>query len=396
MGKPPPNPHYVFYHSFGLTLKNASDPEEFVTDCPFCGAERHLFISRTTGLYGCLVCPKKGNHYTFLGDLYEESLKLTKPADYENLSRNRGLTKKTLEVAGLARSILKPGVWLLPSRNEQGAITNLYQAIPTEESQHVAQTSLPGKLQHGSRKSTQSPPPRSSFSPGRVHGKSGGQNPLPPRRKTPPPRRDGQPGNGVPLHGTAESLCKYELRSAPTPCVQQLLGAEYLDSQKNVILVEGHWDRLAVWETLASLEVVKKGTGNFFTWEVRPLRGIPNYFSELLSEVAVLGVPGANIFKSEWAKKLRGRHLILLYDNDNDRVICPKCRGTEGYKAHPVNTSCPKCQGAETTGVVINPGRDGVEKVAKEIDDLGVDLLSLNRIVWREGDPKDIRDVLRM
>lgn len=374
----------MFYHSFGLTLKNASDPEEFVTDCPFCGAERHMFISKTTGLYGCLVCPKKGNHYTFLGDLYEESLKLTKSLDYDNLSRNRGLTKKTLEVAGLAKSILKPGAWLLPSRNEQGAITNLYQAIPT------------GELQHASCKSIQSPPPRRSVGLSQSGNNSRGKSLPPPRRKTPPPRRNGQPGNGVSLHGTTESLCKYELRSAPTPCVQQLLGAEYLDSQKNVILVEGHWDRLAVWETLASLEVVKKGTGNFFTWEVRPLRGIPNYFNELLSEVAVLGVPGANIFKSEWAKKLRGRHLVLLYDNDNDRVICPKCRGTEGYKAHPVNTPCPKCQGTETTGIVINPGRDGVEKVAKEIDDLGVDLLSLNKIVWREGDPKDIRDVLRM
>ena len=391
---PPPTPttanNSLFYNSLGMNLRPSRDPTEFVGQCPFCLTEKHFMVSRKQGIYNCLLCGRNGNHYTFLQDLYKESIQTTTSADYETLSQNRGLTTKTLQVAGLAKSSLRPDVWLLPSRSQEGKILNLYQAIPIKKDQPHETPSRPTNNQSPVRGLGTRPPPNRSLRLQQL------QQPTTKGTRRPPvPRSRPNHANGSPNQRTAGS---YEIRSASSPCTQQLYGLESYADQRTVILCEGHWDRLAMWEILASLELPSTGEPsglNPFLWNLRPHRGLPNYFNPILSKVAVLGVPGCNIFKADWCRLFRNCLVIILYDNDPDRVICSKCRGTEGYKAHPAHQPCPLCNGNETTGTTINPGKDGMRKVLKEFADTGVDV-DLLQINWKPEDPKDIRDLLNL
>ena len=64
----------------GLSLEIAS-AEEFVGDCPWCGAEKHWYVNRARGVWVCHKCGVKGNPETFLGELWplEEEVLKAKP-----------------------------------------------------------------------------------------------------------------------------------------------------------------------------------------------------------------------------------------------------------------------------------------------------------------------------
>ncbi len=75
-----------------------------------------------------------------------------------------------------------------------------------------------------------------------------------------------------------------------TGCKTQLFGADRLAKpDAPVWLCEGEWDAIAIRELLRLAE--RKGD-------------------------VVLGVPGAGVFKSHWARLLQGRHVRICYDND--------------------------------------------------------------------------------
>lgn len=63
---------------------------------------------------------------------------------------------------------------------------------------------------------------------------------------------------------------------------------------ERVWLVEGEWDRMAMWEILTRLEIVNE---------------------------VVVSVPGAGTFKPEWTGIFHGKHTVVVYDNDHDRTL---------------------------------------------------------------------------
>lgn len=359
MNNSPPTFRQFYYH-LGLELSQRGD--RLIGRCPFCDKEDHFSVTIREGIFNCLRCgtPHKqkdgivragpGNCYTFLTMLHELGMKTTSEQQYEILAANRGLKASTLKVAEICHSPLNSS-WLIPSKNEALTITNLYQAIPTE-------VILP-------------PKPR-----------------LPPGSSKRPPSKI--PPNGKHKVG-------YDIRSCYHPCQQCFYGVELLDKQTTLVICEGHWDRLAMWELFAHLSPI-------FSVEIECFDALldthfnlyeePDYFNACLDRIGILGLPGAVQFKSEWCKHLRDRHVITCLDNDPDRVICMKCKGRPDYKAHLKDTACPLCNGRETTGVVINPGREGTQKILHELEDTGTYVRSFRQLEWRPRDPKDIRDVL--
>jgi len=375
MNKPPPSFRSFYYH-FGidLTLRGT----ELKGRCPFCAKDDHFSVTPQQGLFNCLRCGKQGNHYTFMDELVREGQSITTIAHYEQLSENRGLDVATLTNAGLVKSPSNDA-WLIPSRNQEGKLTNLYQAIPKNGSHTTSKTS------HRPIQSSRVPPRPLGNSPGSKRNTN-----LPPKWNA----NNGPQGRIGNSDKSPKTRTKFEIRSAAYPCSQQLYGLEFFANQPLIVLVEGHWDRLALWEVFANLGVgIKSGNQTCFDADYSG-KGTPDYFGPLFQEMCILAVPGANQFKPEWSKFLKGRHVILIYDNEPDRVICSVCKGLEGYRAHLSGTDCPMCGGSKTTGTIINPGRDGIRKVVKELDDTGIIPLSLRQVSWRAEDPKDIRDVL--
>lgn len=104
----------------------------------------------------------------------------------------------------------------------------------------------------------------------------------------------------------------YDIRSTPFPCSHALYGINDLTNKTETIyLCEGHWDRLVLKECLAYLKQLSSG-------QIGRL-GKPNWDfkkSTLASKVAVLAVPGANVFKDKWCQYFKGRKVIILNDND--------------------------------------------------------------------------------
>jgi hypothetical protein len=80
----------------------------------------------------------------------------------------------------------------------------------------------------------------------------------------------------------------------------------------------------------------------------------------------VLGLPGH--FQRDWLALLAHRHVKLLLDNDP-----------------------PK----EVNGRIIRPGHDLTQRVIKMAAELELGPLSVQAIAWRDGDPKDIRDLVK-
>src|SRR4051812_20046834 len=111
---------YIFH---GVHLEESGD--QAYADCPFCGKERKFSVEIETAKYRCLVCQAGsdsggGNQYIFLRKLHEISFKLTKPEDYEELAKERGLLyAETLMLWGLAKSITT-NEWLIPSYSVEG------------------------------------------------------------------------------------------------------------------------------------------------------------------------------------------------------------------------------------------------------------------------------------
>lgn len=140
---------------------------------------------------------------------------------------------------------------------------------------------------------------------------------------------------------------KQQLRSSSAPCQQQLYRANTItDDHDTIWICEGHWDALVWLQVLAHLRPHGKQ---------HVARAKPDFENEMLTTNAVIGVPGATTFKDQWLDLLRGRHVVLLFDNDDG-------------------------------------GQAGLRKLIHKLE--GTHVLSLRKLVWREGDPNDVRDVL--
>jgi len=127
----------------------------------------------------------------------------------------------------------------------------------------------------------------------------------------------------------------------PTP----LFGLNNLsdDTSIPVWIAEGHWDYAILEHVFRSLKIRKEND--------------------------VLAVPGCNTVKPEWLAPLAGRNVILLYDNDYEKVT--------------------------PTGKTIRPGWDGMKRFYKEAMDSHNPPASIQCIDWPSNLPDgyDVRDL---
>ena len=142
---------------------------------------------------------------------------------------------------------------------------------------------------------------------------------------------------------------KKQIRSSSYPCTQQLYNLQTLKKSTQVVwLCEGHWDAMVLTEIFAHLA---ERNGKFI------LKGNPNFKSELFNSNCIIAVPGANTFKEEWLKHLKGKEVILLFDNDK-------------------------------------AGSDGMASLVRKIRDDDINVKSIRKLTWKDEDPNDLRDLL--
>lgn len=134
--------------------------------------------------------------------------------------------------------------------------------------------------------------------------------------------------------------------AAPEPLQHGLLNLHALRTNKMdrpIIVVEGHWDFLA-------MDHVLKASGKYKDFDL-------------------LAVPGTHVFKDGWEKHFKDRDVILIYDNDHEK---------------------------EKGGRKVAGGRDGMDRVQKRL--VATDCLPsrIRRIDWPKGlaDGFDVRDLL--
>ena len=96
-----------------------------VADCFICGKERHFYVDPKSGKWDCKSCGEKGNAATFLQRFHANQFDATKPADYRQLAKTRGLPPAVATIyrdEGLAKDNDR---WLVPMRNKEGKVVNI-------------------------------------------------------------------------------------------------------------------------------------------------------------------------------------------------------------------------------------------------------------------------------
>jgi len=112
------------FHGVDVTRTNGS--KQVVTQCPFCGKERHFYIAATEdniGQFSCKRCGEKGNAYSFLEKTYEFHLNQTNKMSLIKLARLRGTSSSYYSKEIAYDKYL--GRYLLPVRNQKGNLVNL-------------------------------------------------------------------------------------------------------------------------------------------------------------------------------------------------------------------------------------------------------------------------------
>lgn len=102
----------------------------------------------------------------------------------------------------------------------------------------------------------------------------------------------------------------------PTPGVSNgatdkvgMFGIHLFDPTRETVYVcEGPWDGMALWEALRIAKRSMDGSGLNLT-------GAES--TSLLATSNVISIPGANSFLPSWAVLLKGKHVILCFDNDH-------------------------------------------------------------------------------
>ena len=90
---------------------------------------------------------------------------------------------------------------------------------------------------------------------------------------------------------------------------QQMYGINLYDSKKkHVMLTEGAWDAMLLWEHLGQCR-----------WENERLVRTASS-GNLLVDTSVIGLPGCTSWYPKWGKLLRGKVVTIMFDNDHERV----------------------------------------------------------------------------
>jgi hypothetical protein len=118
-------PDLKAYEQFGVDLPESTNGSgQLITTCPFCGKEKHFYLNAEDGRFQCKVCQAKGNKYSFIRRVYEQSLAATLPLHHQQLSKLRGLPSPAFGEAGIAYHG-GLGRYLIPVRNGKGGFVDL-------------------------------------------------------------------------------------------------------------------------------------------------------------------------------------------------------------------------------------------------------------------------------
>lgn len=111
------------FQSHGVDVDRQVENGEIKTDCPFCDGSA-FFVNVEEGTFHCKTCPMQGNKYVFLQLWFDRCYDKTTEAAKKKLAKDRGLPLDAIEFAEYAYDSCNKR-WLVPVRNEKGAMVNL-------------------------------------------------------------------------------------------------------------------------------------------------------------------------------------------------------------------------------------------------------------------------------
>lgn len=107
----------------------------------------------------------------------------------------------------------------------------------------------------------------------------------------------------------------------PTPTLgSQMFGINLCDFTKSTIyMCEGPWDCMKLYEVLGSSTEDFESTSNVARSQLR--------------DANVIGIPGVNNFKDQWAVVLKDKIVVIMFDNDHPRKVRNKTVEPAAHKA---------------------------------------------------------------
>lgn len=124
------------YNFFNADMRAQSGSDNWVGDCPLCGAEGKFYANKENGLFDCKVCGESGNNVSFMNALMKHLGQETPQRKLKGLCRERG----TVRVAGEEHQFPIPakimtkfglawdqdaGAWLIPCMARNGNVRNI-------------------------------------------------------------------------------------------------------------------------------------------------------------------------------------------------------------------------------------------------------------------------------
>ncbi len=107
----------------------------------------------------------------------------------------------------------------------------------------------------------------------------------------------------------------------------QLLGLPlFKKNARDIYLVEGYWNAIALWETMRS---AKKDT-----IQKHVLVSTSSESASLLASASIIGVPGCNVFAEVWAPLFANKRVHLVFDSDHPKKVVNRVStaGFDGMK----------------------------------------------------------------
>lgn len=104
---------------------------------------------------------------------------------------------------------------------------------------------------------------------------------------------------------------KNRLISGPKPTFRhQIFGMNLWDKSKQIVMIcEGPWDAMALYEVLSRTKSTEVGLAPTGTKK-----------SSLFNEVNIIAVPGCNVFNDAWIPLLQGKRVVICFDNDHPKI----------------------------------------------------------------------------
>lgn len=117
--------------SLGVELVE-SPGNQLVGECPFCQKPKHFYVrpggsSDKGGHWHCKHCDERGNVYSFLSKLIDDSCSLTTSDDYKELWKAKKLSPASAKLCRVCKSSITDE-WLFPSckLNREGNLSVTY------------------------------------------------------------------------------------------------------------------------------------------------------------------------------------------------------------------------------------------------------------------------------